>query len=69
MNTMPKEKIIGIALMVLSAIGFVAMSVMSATITMSQQQKVINGITIDELRWRGKNPQYNCDISIPQIQG
>lgn len=65
---MTKEKIIGIALMILSAIGFVVLSLVPV-ITMTHHQEVIDGITIDELNWTGKTSQYSCSITIPQIQG
>ncbi len=65
---MPKEKIIGIALMVLSAIGFIVLSLVPV-ITMTHHQEVIDGITIDELSWTRETAQYSCNITIPQIQG
>lgn len=68
---MPKEKIIGIALMILGLVGIVALSLMppSTTINPTYRQVTIHGLIIDEISWKRATSQYECDITIPQIQG
>ncbi len=70
-STMPKEKIIGIVLMILGIAGIVALSLMppSTTISPTHRQVAAHGLIIDEASWKRATSQYECDITIPQIQG
>lgn len=67
---MQKERIIGIALMILGIIGIVVLSLMppSTTINPAHHQLTVQNLAIDEISWKRNTSQYECDMTIPQIQ-